>query len=315
MKRFLLAVLLACSLLPRFAYPQEAPLNIVFIPKSSDLAFWKFMRQGSERAVKEAGNINFTWRGPAYDDDTDSQIRIVTAYTRPDVDAIIIVPTDRERLLPPIRKAAALGIKIILVDSGMDGNVHRQFIATDNVSGGKLAARRLAEVLEDKGNVLILRTVEGSASTDERADGFIAYIKANAPKIHIVADEYGGGSKGKAQSTAMRLLKEHQNLSAIFAVNEASTDGMLLALQTSGIAGKIPLMGFDTNETLLEGLRKKEICGLVVQDPRRMGYLGVKAAIEAIKQHPVKEKVLFTDARLVTPDNLNTPDIHALLFP
>ena len=315
MKHFLLGILVSFGLLLPSAHAQDTNLNIVFIPKSSDTAFWKFMRQGCDRAVREAGYINFTWRGPAYENDVDSQIRIVNAYTRPEVNAMIVVPTDRERLLEPLQKAASLGIKIIVVDSGLAGDIHRSFITTDNTAGGKLAAKRVVELLQGSGKVLILRSVAGSASTDERGDGFVEYIKANAPKISIVADEYGGGSKGKVQAATMKLLKQYANLSAIFAVNEGSTDGVLRALRTTGLVGKIKLVGFDTSDFLLEGLEKREISGLVVQNPQLMGYMGVKAAIDAIKQLPVKEKTLFTEAKMVTPENFRSTEIQELLFP
>ena len=315
MKRLLIMMILALGLMIQSAYPQGKNHHVVFIPKSSDLVFWKFMRQGCDKALQELGNVTLTWRGPAYDDDIDSQIRIVRAYTRPDVDALIIVPTDRERLLEPIRKAAALGIKIIVVDSGLDGNVHRNFIATNNFSAGKLAAKRLVDVLGGEGKVLVLRTVAGSASTDERADGFVDYLWNNAPKIQIVADEHGGGSKGKAQASALALLKKYPDLAGVFAVNEASTDGMLLALRAAGLAGKIKLVGFDSSDSLLAALEKKEISGLMVQNPALMGYLGIRSAVDAINNRPPKEKKLLIEAETVTPENFRNPEIQKLLVP
>ena len=315
MKRLLIMMILALGLMIQSAYPQGKNHHVVFIPKSSDLVFWKFMRQGCDKALQELGNVTLTWRGPAYDDDIDSQIRIVQAYTRPDVDALIIVPTDRERLLEPIRKAAALGIKIIVVDSGLDGNVHRNFIATNNFSAGKLAAKRLVDVLGGEGKVLVLRTVAGSASTDERADGFVDYLWNNAPDVQLVADEYGGGSKGKAQASGLALLKKHPDLTGIFAVNEAAVSGMLQALRTTGNAGKIKLVGFDSSDTLLGGLEKNEISGLIVQNPALMGYLGIKSAVEAINNVPVKEENQLIEAKMVTPQNFKTPEIQRLLFP
>ena len=86
-----------------------------------------------------------------------------------------------------------------MVDSGLAGDIHRSFITTDNTAGGKLAAKRVVELLQGSGKVLILRSVAGSASTDEHGDGFVEYIKANAPKISIVADEYGGVQREKCR--------------------------------------------------------------------------------------------------------------------
>ena len=180
MKRFLIAMILALGLMIQPVHSQVKSYHVVFIPKSSDLAFWKFMRKGCDKAVQEVGKVTLTWRGPAYDDDTDSQIRIVETYTRPDVDAIVIVPTDRERLLAPISKAAAAGIKIIVVDSDLSGNVHRNFIATDNFAGGQLAAKRWgAKTPKEEGHVVYYvfsrlfdeaKTKQGAALAKEQWD-------------------------------------------------------------------------------------------------------------------------------------------------
>jgi ribose transport system substrate-binding protein len=312
-RRLMMAVCLACLMQP--ALCKDKDINIVFIPKSNDQQFWIFMRDGAERAVKEEGNIKLTWRGPMYNDDSDSDIRILQLYTTPGIDAIIIAPTDRRRLLEPIKKAEALGIKVVLVDSALDDNAQHHFITTNNVAGGELAAEHLSALLHGQGNVLVLRTVAGSASTNDQANGFVAYLKRNSPKVTLVADLYVGGARGGAAQYAIDILKKYPQIDGIFTVNESSTDAMLRALRLLGLAGKKKLIGFDATPFLIDGLEKQEINGLVVQNPRRMGYLGIKAAIAAVKNEPEKERTTYTDATMVTLDNYKTPEIRPLLSP
>lgn len=292
-------------------------LNIVFIPKARDQDFWIFMRQGVDLAVREAGkgNVRLTWRGPANNEDTDSQIQILGVYTRPEVDAIIIVPTDRLRLVEPVRKAAALGIKVIVVDSALADKTPLNFISTDNRAAGRLAAERLAGQLTGPATVAVLRTVAGSASTDERAEGFLDYLRKNAPRISVVADEYGGGTRGRAYHKALAMLERLPRLDGIFAVNESSSDGMLRALRQAGLAGKKKFVGFDTTDFLLDGLTKGEINSLIIQNPRQMGYLGMKAAIAAAQGAPVRDATIYTEAVAVTSENLDKPEIRSLLTP
>jgi ribose transport system substrate-binding protein len=313
MKKWMLLLLgyIVLSIAPAFA----RDLNVVFIPKSRDQDFWTFMRQGVERAIREDGHVNLTWRGPAHNDDVDSQIDILRIYSKPEVDAIIIAATDRSRLVEPVKQAAALGIKVVAVDSSLDGNGHVNFITTNNVAAGKLAAERMSELLNGQGAVAVLRTIVGSGSTEDRANGFIDYIKKHAPRISIVADEYGGGTRGKAARSAALLLEKHPNVDGIFAVNESTSDGALRALRQAGIAGKKKFVGFDTTDFLLNGLKKQEIHGLVVQDPRQMGYLSMKAAVAAARGAPIREATILTDAVMVTRDNVQKPEIQALLVP
>ncbi|GAK49428.1 periplasmic binding protein/LacI transcriptional regulator [Candidatus Moduliflexus flocculans] len=288
-------------------------VNIVVIPKGSDHVFWDFIRAGVDQAVKEIGNINLTWRGPAYNDDTPSQIKIVELYTKPEINAMIIVPTDKQALVEPIKKATELGIKVIVIDSGLDGHYHLSFIGTNNLEGGVLAAKRLAALINEQGKVMVLRTVPGSASTDQRAEGFLQEMK-NYPNITVVADEYGGGSSGKSYHAAKKLLGEQADLQGVFAVNESSTDGMLKALREAGLAQKVKFVGFDASDPLIDGLAKKDIDALVIQNPRQMGYMGIKTAVAAIRNETV-EPLVYTNVVLATPENYQTPDIHALLYP
>lgn len=314
--RFFLALLLGLCALgasPRASLAEDKKLHLVFIPKSSDQVFWDLMRQGVERAVREEGNVQLTWRGPAHNDDTDSQIRILQVYTRPDVDAILITPTDRTRLAEPVRAATALGIPVVVVDSGLDGNQHVNTVATDNILGGRLAAKRMVELLGKQGRVMVLRTVAGSASTDERAQGFGAYLKENAPQLRVEADVYGGGSTGRALQSALDLLKNHPDIDGVFTVNESATSAMLRALRERGLARRVKFVGFDSTEPLLQGLENQEIHGLVIQNPQQMGYLGVKAAVAAIHKTPMREKNLYTDTVLVTRENMHSPDIQKLM--
>ncbi len=103
-------------------------------------------------------------------------------------------------------------------------------------------------------------------------------------------------------------------MDGIFCPNESSTQGMLRALQTSGKAGKVKFVGFDSNETLLKGLNDNMIHGLAVQDPFSMGYNGVKTAVAVIKKQPF-EKRFDTGVTMVTKDNINDSTIAALLKP
>lgn len=294
-------------------WANNQPMNIVFIPKSSDQVFWDLMRRGVDEAVREIGQVSLTWRGPAYNDDTAAQIRIVELYTRPGVDAIVIAPTDRARLAAPVAKAVAQGIKVVVVDSGLDGDKHQNFITTDNFAAGKIAAQHMMDLLKQQGRVVVFRTVAGSASTDDRANGFLMHLKAHAPQMTVVLDIYGGGSRGKALHSANGMLKTLAPVDGIFTVNESATDGMVRALQGAKLNQKVKLVGFDYSDFLKEALEKQDIHGLVIQNPQQMGYLSIKAAAAAVRKQPMKDKNLFTEARLVTRDNHLDPAIQKLI--
>jgi ribose transport system substrate-binding protein len=76
----------------------------------------------------------------------------------------------------------------------------------------------------------------------------------------------------------------------------------------------VVMVGFDASESLVEALRLGKIQGLVVQNPLRMGELSVKTMVEHLEKQPFEAKV-STGETLVTPENMNDPEIARLIHP
>jgi ribose transport system substrate-binding protein len=89
---------------------------------------------------------------------------------------------------------------------------------------------------------------------------------------------------------------------------------MLRALQDGKRAGHVKFVGFDASEKLVAGLQSDQIHGLVLQNPFRMGELGVRAAVDKLDGKPVQARI-DTGASLATRETMNGPEIKALLSP
>ncbi|MBN2266457.1 MAG: substrate-binding domain-containing protein, partial [Candidatus Aminicenantes bacterium] len=126
--------------------------------------------------------------------------------------------------------------------------------------------------------------------------------------------QYAGATTETAYQLAENLISRFPDVDGVFAPNESSTFGTLRALQESRLAGRVVFVGFDSSPKLVQGLRDGEIQGLVLQDPDKMGYLGVKTMVAHLRGEPV-EKVIDTGVVLATRENMDTPEIKALLTP
>ncbi|HQK20528.1 MAG TPA: substrate-binding domain-containing protein, partial [Polyangiaceae bacterium] len=171
-------------------------------------------------------------------------------------------------------------------------------------------------VLGGKGKVVVLRYLEGSASTMEREKGFLDTIR-KVTGIEVVSDnQYGGATTESAFSTSETLLSARQaatgGVDGIFAPNESTTFGMLLALRKANLAGKIKFIGFDASDKLVEGVRQGHLHALVLQNPRKIGYMALKRAAQLLRKEPV-ERRFDTGAQLVTRDNLDDDGVRELL--
>lgn len=297
----------------------EAPkrLSIAVIPKGTTHEFWKSVHQGAEQAGAELG-VEVIWKGPLKEDDREAQIKVVEDFITRRVDGIVLAPLDDTALRVPVRSAKQSGIAVVIFDSALKSEDQVSFVATDNDQGGRLGGRYLAELLQGKGKVILLRYMEGSASTRDREQGFLDTM-SQGPEITVVSsNQYGGATTESAYQASENLLAPLKNpdgslaIDGIFCPNESTTFGMLRALQDSGLAGKVKFVGFDSSAKLVQALKAGEIQGLVLQNPRKMGYLGVKTLVEHLQGKPV-EKRIDTGVVLATLQNLDQPDIKALL--
>ncbi|NUP04875.1 MAG: substrate-binding domain-containing protein [Polyangiaceae bacterium] len=296
---------------------KSGKMKIAVIPKGTTHEFWKSVHAGAVKASREL-DVEIVWKGPLKEDDLKEQIGIVETFTSQGVSGIVLAPLNDKALVAPVKAAKSANIPTVVFDSALQGDEHVSFVATDNVAAGKLGGERLVKGLEGKGNVVLLRYLEGSASTSEREKGFLEAAKA-ASGIKIVSDnQYGGATTESASSAGEALLvaqgADKGEVAGVFCPNESTTFGMLLALEKLGLAGKVKLVGFDSSEKLVAGLRDGKIDALVLQNPMNMGYLAVKTMVSHLKKEPI-EKVIDTGARVVEKSNMESAEIKDLLSP
>jgi ribose transport system substrate-binding protein len=291
--------------------------RIAVIPKGTTHEFWKTVHAGAVKAAREAG-VELVWKGPLKEDDLRAQIELVQSFVTQRVAGIVLAPLSDKALIIPVKAAREAGIPVVVFDSDLQSELPASFVATDNVAAGRMAGEHLAKVLGDRGNVVLLRYQEGSASTANREKGFLEAVRAR-PGIKLVSDnQYAGATTETAFSTSESLLAAHRaaagGVDGVFAPNESSTFGMLLALRKAGLAGKIRFVGFDASDKLTGGVREGHLEALVLQDPMNMGYLAVSTMARHLKGEPVQKR-MDTPAVLATRDNLDTPAIKELLQP
>ncbi len=310
-----LAVLPFLSSCDKSSKPGE--LRIAVIPKGTTHIYWKSVEAGANKAAQEL-NVKVTFIGPQREDDRSQQIDLVKNQALQN-DAIVLAPLDAVALRDVAKEVADKKKPVVIIDSSLaDSDAFiTSYVATDNREGGRIAARKLSELLGGKGKVAVLRYMQGSASTEQREEGFLSEIK-KSPGIEVVSSEqFAGATASQAQDTASNLLtrlSEGDGLSiqGLFCSNQTSTYGMLQALRGKTLAGKVKFVGFDCDATFLDALKKGEMHGSVLQDPVNMGYLGVKTAVAKLKGEKV-EPVVDTGATLITADNLSDEKISALV--
>src|SRR5439155_16538035 len=159
--------------------------RIAVIPKGTTHEFWKAIHAGAQTGANEPG-VDIIWKGPIKEDDRDEQIKVVENFISQGVDGIMLAPLDDQALVPVLNDAKARKIPVVIFDSGVKWTDYVSFVATDNTKAGSLGAERLGTLLGGRGNVILLRYAEGSASTMERESGFLKTLADKFPAINVI---------------------------------------------------------------------------------------------------------------------------------
>ncbi|MEQ8787918.1 MAG: substrate-binding domain-containing protein [Pirellulaceae bacterium] len=168
------------------------------------------------------------------------------------------------------------------------------------------------------GGVVLLRYAPGSESTTQREEGFLDTLKEEYPEIHILSsDQYSGTTAEESLSKAQQMLiKYGDRIEGVFAVCEPNANGVLEALDEQGLAGKVPFVGFDPNERMVQALAQEKMHGIVLQDPVTMGYLAVQTMVKHLdgKADEIERRV-STGEYMATPQNMEEKRMAELLSP
>lgn len=284
--------------------------TIAVIPKGTTHIFWQSVRAGAEAAGKEFG-FKIYWNGPERETDRERQIQIIEDFIVQKVDGIVLAPLDKRALIPTVEKLDSIKLPCAIIDSGIETDKVLTFAATDNYQGGVLAAKRMGEVLGGKGKVVVVKYVPGSGSTTERENGFIETMQKDFPGIQIVDTKYGQDTVETALQATEDLLTRHKDLQGLYACNASTSVGALQALQSQKRT-EVRMVGFDAEKALLDSLKAGQIDALVVQDPYKMGYEGVKAIAQHLQGQSVSKRI-DTGVQVVTKARLEEAAIQELL--
>lgn len=312
----------------------DVKYRIAVIPKGLTHEFWQSIHRGAERAGADLGGegvrIAVEWDGPQKESDAREQINLVNLKAGAGIHGLVLAPQDSKRMFDCVEEVVEKSVPVVIIDSGLDPERLKKkpdlivkYVATNNHNGGRLGAQRLLDVLAKEGkkapNLILFRYKEGSESTEQREQGFLDYIdeqkKAGKSITLLSADQYAGATVDEAARNAGPLLLRFKDrVDGIFAVNESSAAGMLNALRSQGLNGKVRYVGFDSSEPLLQAIREGDMDGTVVQDPYRMGYLGVWTLVKHLEGFDVSAggKDLGTGEYVVTKENLDAPATREL---
>ena len=294
--------------------------TIALIPGLTTDAFYITMRKGAEAAAQAVG-ADLVFQG-APDFNPVTQTPVLDAVIARKPDAILIAPTDKVQLVQPLKKAADAGIPVITVDTFIgtgnyqtgsgDADFPLSYIASDNVLGGKMAARALAKAIGDKGKVYVSNVKPGVSTTDQREEGFKDEMKSH-PGIQVLQTQFNDDDANKAASQFQSVYARNSDLAGVFGANLFSALGAANGVQQAGQSGKVKVIAFDAPTSMVSNIKSGLIDATIAQHPAEIGYFGVMSAYAHLTGQSIPT-MIGTGFTVMDKSNIDKPEVAKFIY-
>jgi ribose transport system substrate-binding protein len=284
---------------------------IAIVSKGFQHQFWQAVKQGAEQEAAKQG-VRISFEGPATESEVEAQVTMVQNALGRQPDALGIAALDSRALAPMLQQAKTSNIPVIAFDSGVDSPIPLTTASTDNKAAAGEVAKHMAEAVGGTGKVGLIVHDQTSITGKDRRDGFLEWMKANAPGIQVLDPQYGGGDQAKSADIAKAIIAANPDLKGIYAANEGTAVGVLRGVAESGKTG-LAIIGFDSGTAQIEAIRNGTMLGAVTQNPIGIGEEVVKAAAKAIHGEQLP-KVVDTGFYWFDKSNIDSEQIKPLLY-
>ncbi|UIX33990.1 ABC transporter permease/substrate-binding protein [Streptomyces sp. GQFP] len=260
--------------------------------------FYVSLRAGAQAEAEKLG-VDLTVTDAQ--NDASQQANQLQNFTSSGLDVIVVNAVDSDAVTPAAKAVNRTGIPLIAVDRSVNNADSASFVASDNVTGGKLAAKELAEKLGGRGKIVILQGMAGTSASRERGAGFAEGLKAY-PGIQVVARQTADWDRTKGLDVMTNLLQANPDIGGVFAENDEMALGAIKALGSK--AGKsVSVIGFDGTTDGLKAVANGSLYASVAQQPEELGKIAVENALRVAEDESV-EKTVMVPVKVVTKENV-----------
>jgi ribose transport system substrate-binding protein len=257
-------------------------------------------------------NVVVTFDGLEKDSSADRQVDVLSTVLAKNPSALCIDALDSTATVALLQQAQKQKIPVIGFDVGVNGFVAVTTVATDNAAAAALAAHKMAALIGGYGKVGLIVCDRTSRAAVDRADGFRSAMRKKHPEIQILGPQYSSGDAQTSYDLAKNIMTANPDLKGFFGADEVSVSGVLRAVQERDMAGRVTIVGFGSGKVQVDAIRGMLMAGAITQDPIRIGYKAVEAAVRILSGQKVPRTI---DAGFHWYDqtNIDDPVIAVLL--
>lgn len=303
------------------ATAQDKKFTIALVPGLTTDGFYITMNRGAQAAADALG-VELVFQG-APDFNPVTQVPVLDAVIARAPSAILIAPTDKVQLIEPLKKAHDAGIPVITVDTFIgtgayqtgagDGDFPLSYIASDNVLGGKIAARALAAAIGGSGKVYVSNVKPGISTTDQREEGFKTAMAEEFPDVTVLETQFNDNDANKAASQLQGVFARDADLKGVFGANLFSALGAANGVQQAGQTGMIKVVAFDAPVSIVDNIKTGLVDVAIAQHPAEIGYYGVVSAYAHLTGNSIPVAI-GTGFTIMDASNIDDPEVAKYLY-
>lgn len=303
------------------AHAQDKDISITLLPGLTTDAFYITMNVGAQAAAEALG-IEVNFQG-AEEWDPVLQTPVLDAVIARAPDALLIAPTDSIQMIEPLRRANDAGIPVITLDTFIDdgsyqdgsgdGDFPISYIASDNILGGRMAARAMADRIGETGKVYIASNRPGISTTDQREEGFKAELAEKYPGIEVLETQFNENDASLAASQFQAVLARYPDIAGVFGANLFSALGAGNGVASAGKTDDVTVIAFDAPPSITENIADGTIDLAIAQHPAEIGYYGVMTAYAVLTGQSVPV-MIGTSFTVIDADNVDDENIAKFIY-
>lgn len=321
MKKTIKSTLFATAIgIASMAQAQE-DVTIALVPGLTTDAFYITMNRGAQAAADALG-IKVNFQG-AEEFDPVLQAPVLSAVIARDPDAILVAPTHTVQMIEPLRRAHEAGIPIITVDTAIDdgnyqngigdGDFPISYISSDNMAGGRMAARYMADAIGEEGIVYVANNRPGISTSDQREEGFKSEMAESFPNVEVLETQFNENDSSLAVSQFQAVLARNPDIKGVFGANLFSALGAGNGVEGAGMTDEVTVIAFDAPTSIVNNISSGVIDAAIAQHPAEIGYFGVMAAYGHLTGQSVPTSI-GTGFTVINADNVNDEDIAKFIY-
>jgi D-xylose transport system substrate-binding protein len=180
--------------------------------------------------------------------DPNAQMRQCEGMLVKGIQALVVVPKNADAARPIVMAAHGRGVQVLSYDRLIADADVDLYLSFDNEKVGEIQAAAILKAAPT-GNYLILKGDPADKNSDMIHRGHMKILQPaiESKSIQIVGvQSCDKWLRSEAQRITADALQKNQ-LQAIVASNDGTASGAIAALQSKGLAGKVPISGQDAD--------------------------------------------------------------------